>query len=96
MKSTGKYPTIKQLRYFTALADVGHFGRAAESCFVSQSAFSSAIQDLEALLHDLVGLVALDMRDEPDPTRWEPFDPDDFDEFGDEDLLAALFAKPAA
>ena len=45
-----KYPTIKQLRYFLALVDTGHFGRAAEACFVSQSAFSSAIQDLETLL----------------------------------------------
>lgn len=45
-----KYPTIKQLRYFTALAEHEHFGQAAESCFVSQSAFSSAIQELENLL----------------------------------------------
>jgi LysR family hydrogen peroxide-inducible transcriptional activator len=45
-----KLPTIKQLRYFIALTDTEHFGRAAESCFVSQSAFSNAIQELEALL----------------------------------------------
>lgn len=45
-----KYPTIKQLRYFVALAETGHFGRAAEASFVSQSAFSTAIQDLETLL----------------------------------------------
>jgi LysR family transcriptional regulator, hydrogen peroxide-inducible genes activator len=45
-----KYPTVKQLRYFAALCDNGHFGRAAEACFVSQSAFSTAIQDLETLL----------------------------------------------
>lgn len=44
------YPTVKQLRYFVALCEEKHFGRAAESCFVSQSAFSTAIQDLEALL----------------------------------------------
>lgn len=44
------YPTIKQLRYFVALCDEGHFGRAAAQSFVSQSAFSSAIQDLENLL----------------------------------------------
>ncbi len=43
-------PTIKQLRYFVALADEQHFGRAAARCFVSQSAFSVAIQELEALL----------------------------------------------
>ena len=39
---------------------------------------------------------ALRVMDEPEPAHWEPFDPDAFDEFGDEDLLAALFAKPAA
>ena len=45
-----KYPTIKQLRYFVALCEEGHFGRAAARSFVSQSAFSTAIQDLETLL----------------------------------------------
>ncbi len=45
-----KYPTIKQLRYFAALDETGHFGRAADACFVSQSAFSNAIQELESLL----------------------------------------------
>ena len=45
-----KLPTIKQLRYFVALTETEHFGRAAETCFVSQSAFSNAIQELEALL----------------------------------------------
>ena len=44
------YPTLKQLQYFVALAETGHFGRAAEASFVSQSAFSTAIQDLERLL----------------------------------------------
>lgn len=44
------YPTIKQLRYFISLCDEEHFGRAAASCFVSQSAFSAAIQDLETAL----------------------------------------------
>jgi LysR family hydrogen peroxide-inducible transcriptional activator len=45
-----KLPTIKQLRYFVALTEIEHFGRAAEACFVSQSAFSNAIQELEGLL----------------------------------------------
>ena len=45
-----KWPTIKQLRYFVALVETEHFGRAAETCFVSQSAFSNAIQELESLL----------------------------------------------
>jgi LysR family hydrogen peroxide-inducible transcriptional activator len=41
------FPTIKQLRYFLALTETRHFGRAAEACFVSQSAFSNAIKELE-------------------------------------------------
>lgn len=45
-----KYPTLKQLRYFVALSETGHFGQAAAACFVSQSAFSSSIQALEDLL----------------------------------------------
>jgi LysR family hydrogen peroxide-inducible transcriptional activator len=44
------YPTIKQLRYFTALCETRHFGRAADACNVSQSAFSTAIQDFESIL----------------------------------------------
>ena len=43
-------PTVRQLRYFVALEQLGHFGRAAAACFVSQSAFSVAIQELEELL----------------------------------------------
>jgi LysR family hydrogen peroxide-inducible transcriptional activator len=43
-------PTIKQLRYFVALGEEQHFGRAAKRCFVSQSAFSNAIQELESTL----------------------------------------------
>ena len=45
-----RLPTTKQLRYFVALEELGHFGRAAEACFVSQSAFSVAIRELETLL----------------------------------------------
>ena len=44
------YPTLKQLRYFLALAEKRHFGKAAAACFVSQPAFSNAIQELESLL----------------------------------------------
>ncbi|MEO8443518.1 MAG: hydrogen peroxide-inducible genes activator [Gammaproteobacteria bacterium] len=43
-------PSTKQLRYFAALAEHQHFGKAATACFVSQSAFSIAIRQLEALL----------------------------------------------
>jgi len=43
-------PSTRQLRYFVALADHRHFGKAAAACFVSQSAFSVAIRELETLL----------------------------------------------
>ncbi|MGJ8688931.1 MAG: hydrogen peroxide-inducible genes activator [Gammaproteobacteria bacterium] len=44
-------PTTKQLRYFVALAQIGHFGKAADACFVSQPAFSVAIRELENTLN---------------------------------------------
>ncbi len=43
-------PTLKQLRYFIALDKHKHFGNAAKACFVSQSAFSVAIRELETHL----------------------------------------------
>lgn len=42
--------TIRQLRYFEALAQHGNFGRAAEACAVSQPALSLQIMDLEESL----------------------------------------------
>ncbi|MEM1370641.1 MAG: LysR substrate-binding domain-containing protein [Pseudomonadota bacterium] len=42
--------TIKQLRYFNALARELHFGRAAEACSVTQPALSMQIQELEQSL----------------------------------------------
>jgi len=41
---------LRQLEYLSALAREGHFGRAAQSCHVSQPALSAAIRKLEAEL----------------------------------------------
>jgi LysR family hydrogen peroxide-inducible transcriptional activator len=43
-------PTLKQLQYLVALRDHGHFGRAAEACFVTQSTLSAGLRDLETLI----------------------------------------------
>ena len=42
--------TLRQLHYFDALARIGHFGRAAEACAVTQPALSMQIHELEAQL----------------------------------------------
>lgn len=42
--------TLKQLRYYDALARHRHFGHAAEACAISQPALSLQIKELEALV----------------------------------------------
>lgn len=48
--------TLQELRYVVALADAGHFGHAAEACFVSQSTLSTQIKKLE----DYLGIALFD------------------------------------
>ena len=43
-------PTPQQLRYLVALAETGHFGRAASACGVSQSTLSAGLLVLERQL----------------------------------------------
>jgi len=43
-------PTPQQLRYLIALAELGHFGRAADACAVTQSTLSAGILALERQL----------------------------------------------
>jgi len=42
-------PTLRQLQYVVALADAGHFGRAAEQSGVTQPALSQQVRQLEEL-----------------------------------------------
>jgi LysR family hydrogen peroxide-inducible transcriptional activator len=43
-------PTIKQLQYLVALREHGHFGKAADACYVTQSTLSAGLRELETLL----------------------------------------------
>lgn len=42
--------TLRELQYLVALADHGHFGRAAEACHVSQPTLSTQLRKLEETL----------------------------------------------
>ena len=48
--ATVHVPTIKQLQYLVALRQHGHFGKAADACFVTQSTLSAGLRELETLL----------------------------------------------
>ena len=41
---------LRDLRYLVAVAEHRHFGRAAESCFVSQPTLSTQLKKLEETL----------------------------------------------
>ncbi len=55
-------PTIKQLQYLVALRQHGHFGRAAEACFVTQSTLSAGLRELEPFRDLGVAVVSLAKR----------------------------------
>src|SRR5262245_8952526 len=42
--------SVRNLRYFQTTARLGHFGRAADACAVTQPALSMQIRDLEEYL----------------------------------------------
>ncbi|HQS58630.1 MAG: DNA-binding transcriptional regulator OxyR [Gallionellales bacterium 35-53-114] len=48
--------TLQELRYIVALADTGHFGKAAETCYISQSTLSTQVKKLE----DFLGVMLFD------------------------------------
>ena len=50
MTSIVHLPSLKQLRYLVALEEHRHFGKAAASCFVSQSTLSAGLKELETAL----------------------------------------------
>jgi LysR family hydrogen peroxide-inducible transcriptional activator len=62
--------TLQELKYLVALADHGHFGKAAEACFITQSTLSTQIKKLE----DFLGVTLFDRslkRVTPTPTGKE-------------------------
>ena len=66
--------TLRQLRAFVALARTGSFTLAAESLFVTQSALSGLIKELEDLRENsLAGRFAL--TGSLAAARWEPYAP---------------------
>lgn len=56
MRLSSRVMTLRELRYLVALADHGHFGRAAEVCHVSQPTLSTQLKKLE----DELGVVVFE------------------------------------
>jgi len=51
-------PTLRQLEYLVAIADLQHFGRAADACHVSQPTLSQQLRALE----DRLGVILIERR----------------------------------
>ena len=47
------YPTIRQLRYFVALAETGHFGKAAEAMKTGRKCVEKVLPDIKRLVESL-------------------------------------------
>src|SRR3990170_8471744 len=47
---TSYLPTLKQLQYLVALREHGHFGKAADASYVTQSTLSAGLRELESTL----------------------------------------------
>jgi LysR family hydrogen peroxide-inducible transcriptional activator len=45
-----RLPSLTQLRHLVAIADEGHFSKAAQACYVTQSSISASIKELETIL----------------------------------------------
>ena len=45
--------TLKQLRYITAVADIGNITEAAKQLYIAQPSLTSAIQELEKEYEDI-------------------------------------------
>ena len=54
-----RQPTLKQLRYLSAVAEHGHFGNAAKACHVSQSTLSAGVLELEDEFAGIAGAAAM-------------------------------------
>ncbi len=54
MPSFKRLPTLTQLRHLLAVAEHGHFGHAAQACFITQSSLSASIKELETTLGQIL------------------------------------------